>query len=80
MPAPGRTSPPSRPSSRSAARSALTVPALKVNGEIGQQLGYLNAAGVATVDFVLLILIGWALAHKERTREIMGRLRRRRSR
>jgi hypothetical protein len=55
------------------------VPALKVNGEIGQQLGYLNAAGVATVDFVLLILIGWAMAHKERTREIMERLRRRRS-
>lgn len=57
----------------------LTVPALKVNGEIGQQLGYLNAAGVATVDFVLLILIGWAMAHKDRTRELMGRLRRRRS-
>ena len=56
----------------------LTVPALKINGEIGQQLGYLNAAGVATVDFVLLILIGWALAHKEKTRELMGRLRRRR--
>lgn len=56
----------------------LTVPALKINGEIGQQLGYLNAAGVATVDFVLLILIGWALAHKEKTREMIGRLRRRR--
>jgi hypothetical protein len=56
----------------------LTVPALKVDGEIGQQLGYLSAAGVATVNFVLLILIGWALAHKEKTREMVGRLRRRR--
>jgi hypothetical protein len=57
----------------------LTVPALKVNGEIGQQLGYLSAAGVATLDFVLLILIGWALAHKDRTREILQRVRRRRA-
>ncbi|HEX7473093.1 MAG TPA: hypothetical protein VF323_08415, partial [Candidatus Limnocylindrales bacterium] len=55
----------------------LTVPALKIDGEIGQQIGYLNAAGVGTVDFVLLILIGWAMAHKERTREIMNRVRRR---
>jgi N-acetylneuraminic acid mutarotase len=57
----------------------LTVPALKIDGEIGQQIGYLSAAGVATVDFVLLILIGWALAHKDKTREIVERLRRRRS-
>jgi len=55
----------------------LTVPALKIDGEIGQQIGYLSAAGVGTVDFVLLILIGWAMAHKERTREILNRVRRR---
>ena len=54
-----------------------TVPALKVGGEIGQQLGYLNAAGVGTVDFILLLLIGWAFAHKERSREMLGRLIRR---
>lgn len=54
-----------------------TVPALKIGGEVGQQLGYLNAAGVGTVDFVLLILVGWAYAHKERTREIWNRIRRR---
>lgn len=53
-----------------------TVPALKIEGEIGQQLGYLNAAGVGTVNFVILLLIGWAFAHKERTREILGRFRR----
>ena len=45
-----------------------TVPGLKIEGEIGQQLGYLNAAGAGTVDFVILILIGWAFAHKEQTR------------
>ena len=56
----------------------LTIPALKIDGAIGQQVGYLNAAGVATVDFVLLILAGWALAHKDKTREIVARIRRRR--
>ena len=39
-------------------------PGLKIEGEIGQQLGYLNAAGVGTVDFIILLLIGWAFAHK----------------
>ncbi len=54
-----------------------TVPALKISGEIGQQLGYLNAAGAGTIDFILLLLIGWAFAHKEQARGILGRLRRR---
>ena len=57
----------------------LTVPALKIDGEVGQQIGYLNAAGVATVDFVLLILIGWAMAHKAQTRAFIERVRRRRA-
>ncbi len=57
-----------------------TVPGLKIDGEIGQQLGYLNAAGAGTVNFVILLLIGWAYAHKERARAILGRvIRRRRS-
>ncbi len=55
-----------------------TVPALKVDGEIGQQLGYLNAAGVGTVDLVLLVLIGWAFAHKAQTRAFLERVRGRR--
>jgi hypothetical protein len=45
---------------------------------VGQQLGYLSAAGAGTVDFIILILIGWAFAHKERTKAIFARLRRRR--
>lgn len=57
-----------------------TVPALKLGGEVGQQLGYANAATVGVVDFILLLLIGWAFAHKERTKEIgrkvFGRFRR----
>jgi hypothetical protein len=55
----------------------MTVPALKIDGEIGQQIGYLNAAGVATVNFVLLLLIGWAYAHKAETRALWNRVRRR---
>jgi len=55
-----------------------TIPALKIDGDVGQQLGYLSAAGAGTVDFILLILIGWAFAHKERTRELFAKLRRRR--
>src|SRR5205085_1757298 len=38
-----------------------TVPALKIDGEIGQQLGYLNANTIGIVDFVLFIIVGWAI-------------------
>jgi hypothetical protein len=54
-----------------------TVPALKIDGEIGQQLGYLNAAGAGTLDFIILLLIGWAFAHKEQARSIVARVVRR---
>ena len=54
-----------------------TIPGLKLDGEIGQQLGYLAAAGVGTANFVLLIAVGVAFAHKERTLELWHRFRRR---
>ncbi len=54
-----------------------TVPALAIGGEIGQQLGYLNAALVGTVDFIILILIGVAIAHPARTRALVARVFRR---
>lgn len=54
-----------------------TVPALKLDGEIGQQIGYLNAATVGAVDFILLLLVGWAWNHKEQVRSIVERRRRR---
>jgi N-acetylneuraminic acid mutarotase len=54
-----------------------TVPGLKIEGEIGQQLGYLNAAGAGTVNLIILFLIGWAYAHKERARELGRRVLRR---
>lgn len=55
-----------------------TIPALKLSGEIGQQLGYLNAATVGGVNFVGLLLVGWAFAHKQRVRELVASRRRRR--
>ncbi|HWP62788.1 MAG TPA: hypothetical protein VNO86_04890 [Candidatus Binatia bacterium] len=55
----------------------IVVPALKIEGEIGQQLGYLNAAGVGTLNFIILVLIGWAYAHPDRAREIARRVLRR---
>jgi N-acetylneuraminic acid mutarotase len=54
-----------------------TIPGLKIDGEVGQQLGYLNAAGVGTVDFIILLLIGWAYAHKAQARAMIGRVLRR---
>ena len=57
-----------------------TVPALKIEGEIGQQLGYMNAALVGTVNFIILLIIGWAYAHKERTRAFFERIVERRRR
>jgi hypothetical protein len=53
-----------------------TVPALKLDGEIGQQIGYLNAAGVGTVNFIILIAIGWGFAHKDKVRSMLPRRRR----
>ncbi len=54
-----------------------TVPGLKIDGEIGQQLGYANAAGAGTLTFVILILIGWAYAHKPQARAMITRVVRR---
>jgi Kelch motif len=57
-----------------------TVPALKIEGEIGQQLGYMNAALVGTVNFIILLIIGWAYAHKEQSRAFFERIIERRRR
>ena len=58
----------------------IVVPAMGIQGPVGQQLSYLAAAGVATGDFVLLLLIGYAFNHKERTRAFIQHLRNRRRR
>lgn len=53
------------------------VPALGIQGEVGQQLSYLSAAGAGTIDFVLLLLVAYAMNHKAQTRAFFGRLSRR---
>jgi hypothetical protein len=50
----------------------VTVPALSIKGEIGQQLGYLAAGGAALADFVLLTIIGIAYAHPRGTRRFFA--------
>jgi len=55
-----------------------TVPALKIDGEIGQQLGYLNANTVGIVDFTIFVIIGVAFAHRDRIKEWRDRRRRER--
>lgn len=56
----------------------VTVPGLKIGGEIGQQLGYLAAAGVGTGNFVLLIAVGYAFNHRQQIAEWRERRRRNR--
>jgi hypothetical protein len=53
-----------------------TVPALKIDGEIGQQLGYLNANTIGIVNFSILVVVGWAFAHREQIKEWRERRRR----
>ncbi len=54
-----------------------TIPGLKLDGETGQQIGYLLAATVGAVNFILLLLVGWGFAHPDRVRELLARRRRR---
>jgi hypothetical protein len=53
-----------------------TVPALKIDGEIGQQLGYLNANTIGIVNFAIFLLVGWAFAHRTQIAEWRDRRRR----
>ena len=57
-----------------------TVPALKIDGEIGQQLGYLNANTIGIVNFVILLIVGWAFAHKAQVAAMRDRVMSRRRR
>jgi len=53
-----------------------TIPGLSIKGEIGQQLGYINAMTVGMVNFVLLILLGYALSHREASMRLLEKLSR----
>jgi len=45
----------------------VTVPALSIKGEIGQQLGYIVAGSAALGNFVVLVIIAWCFSHKRET-------------
>ena len=53
-----------------------TIPGLSIKGEIGQQLGYINAMTVGMINFVLLILLGYALSHRDASMRLMEKLSR----
>ncbi|MFM9129223.1 MAG: hypothetical protein ACKOPF_05190, partial [Candidatus Limnocylindrus sp.] len=50
----------------------LTVPGLALQGEVGQQIGYLSAAGAWTLNFVLLLGAAVAYGQRERFRAWIG--------
>jgi hypothetical protein len=52
------------------------VPALKIDGEIGQQLGYLNANTIGVINFAILVAIGVAFAHRPQIKAWRDRRRR----
>ncbi|CAN5631488.1 hypothetical protein BH23CHL7_BH23CHL7_15060 [soil metagenome] len=54
----------------------LTVPALAIPGEIGQQLGYIMAAGAGTTMLIVLIVIGVAYSHPRGTKRVIERVSR----
>jgi hypothetical protein len=45
----------------------VTVPALGIEGEIGQQLGYIVAASAALGNFVILVIVAWMFSHRRQT-------------
>jgi hypothetical protein len=57
-----------------------TVPALKIDGEIGQQLGYLAANSVGIGNFVILLIVGWLYAHPQKVAALRDWLKARRAR
>lgn len=52
-----------------------TIPAMKLEGELGQQLGMLSSAGAGTLNFVIMLLVGWIWAHKPQVRAWVERRR-----
>lgn len=53
----------------------VVIPGLQIPGEIGQQLGYLAAAGVATGNFAIVVFLGWVFNNKPKVRAWIARRR-----
>jgi hypothetical protein len=54
----------------------MTIPALSIQGEIGQQLGYIAAGSAGAGMLILLILIGIAYSHQAATLRFIERVSR----
>ena len=50
----------------------LTVPGLALQGEVGQQIGFLSAAGAWTLNFVIMLGAAVAYGQRERFRAWVG--------
>ena len=65
-----------RAATSSVGEQASISKGLSIKGEIGQQLGYINAFGVGLTNFALLIVVGIAFSHKAATMRFIERLSR----
>src|SRR4029078_5863973 len=74
-PAPARTHLAPQPPFFQLGILGATLTGLKLDGEVGQQIGYMNAALVGTAGFILLILVGIAFAHRESVAQLIARWR-----
>ena len=53
--------------------AGATIPGLAIKGEVGQQLGYMNAMGVGMLNFVILVILGVAFSRPESSKRVIGR-------
>jgi len=54
--------------------AGATIPGLSIKGEVGQQLGYMNAMGVGVLNFVILVILGIAFSRPESSKRVIGRI------
>jgi N-acetylneuraminic acid mutarotase len=55
----------------------VTIPALNIGGEVGQQLGYIAAGTAGAIDFIMLCVVGWAFVNPDKAKATWHRMRRR---
>lgn len=56
--------------------AGITIPGLSIKGEVGQQLGYLNAFSVGMVNFILLIIVALAFSRPDASKRVIAKLSR----
>jgi hypothetical protein len=56
--------------------AGATIPGLAIEGEVGQQLGYINAMTVGMMNFIFLIGLGVAFSRPEASKRVLVKLSR----